>query len=276
MPELPEVETVRRTLEPVLEGRTVTAVEVRRRDLRRRLVPDFESRLTGRRIVGIGRRAKYLLARLDDRRSWIVHLGMSGRLLHRPAPREESVADAHAHLHVSVRLDDGSAVEFHDPRRFGLMLVENAEDCDLLRGVGPEPLDADGFDSRYLTALKRRTRRTVKDVLMDQRVVAGIGNIYVNEILFAAGVRPGRRMHRVTSSECDRLVEAVRTVLAEAIAHRGTSMSDFLDGIGRRGGYQWRRRVYDRTGEPCPVCGAAIRHAARGGRSSFFCPRCQR
>jgi formamidopyrimidine-DNA glycosylase len=273
MPELPEVETIRRTIGPLVVGRRVVRVEVRRRDLRNRVAPGFESSLLGRTIVEADRRAKYLLLRLDDGLAWIVHLGMSGRLL-RLEPGD--AGGSACHEHVAVTLDDGSSVVFRDPRRFGLMEIADPGATPLLEGVGPEPLDRAAFHGDYLAALRSRTRRTIKDVLMDQAVVAGLGNIYVNEILFLSRVRPSRRMSRVTRAECEAIVLATRAIIEEAIEHRGTSISDFLDGIGRRGAYQWRRRVYDREGEPCPVCGRAIRVRMIGQRSSFYCGGCQR
>ncbi len=272
MPELPEVETVRRTLESLVVGRRVTRVNARRRDLRLPLPPDFESALTGRRITATARRAKYLMLGLDDGRSWLVHLGMSGSFIHLSAGDESTGS----HEHVSVGLDDDSRLVFRDPRRFGLMLVVDTGDCQLLSDIGPEPLDADAFDAGYVGELRSRTKRTVKDVLMDQRVVAGLGNIYVNEILFRARVRPMRRMSRLTKAECAAIVDATRAVIAEAIEHRGSSISDYLDGRGRRGSYQERRRGYDRAEEPCPDCTAPIRMRVVGQRSSFYCPVCQR
>jgi formamidopyrimidine-DNA glycosylase len=273
VPELPEIETILRSLGPLVAGRTVESVDVRRPTLRRTLGRGFAASLVGRTVVGARRRAKYLIFDLDDGRSWIVHFGMSGRMLHfvRGAERREE-----PHDHVVVVLDDGSTLVFNDPRRFGLMAVETAEGCTLLASIGPEPLDAQAFDASYLAGLRSRTRRTVKDVLMDQRVVAGLGNIYVNELLFVAGIRPRRRLARMTFAECAHVVDAARTILAEAIEHRGSSISDFLDGVGRRGAYQWRRRVYDRAGEPCVRCKAAIKSTVVGQRSSFYCPRCQR
>jgi formamidopyrimidine-DNA glycosylase len=273
MPELPEVETIRRTLEPLVVGRTIASVEARRRDLRLPLAPSFEAALTGRRIVGAARRAKYLMLPLDDERVWLVHLGMSGRFLRLAADHTETAAP---HEHVVVGMDDGARLVFRDPRRFGLMLVVDAENCRLLEGLGPEPLDTERFNGAYLSAQRARTSRTVKDVLMDQRVVAGLGNIYVNEILFLARIRPTRRMHRVSRDECDTLADATRTIVSEAIEHRGTSISDFLDGVGRPGSYQWRRRVYDRKNEACPRCATAICVCVVGQRSSFYCPTCQR
>ena len=273
MPELPEVETVRRSLDPLVRGRRVCDVEVRCAALRRPLPPDFGARLEGSRLIATSRRAKYLLLGLDSGQSWIVHLGMSGRLLHQPNRDRYSPA---THDHVIARLDDGAALVFNDPRRFGLMVLDDAERSPLLADIGPEPLDRTSFHRDYLAAQKRRTRRTIKDVLMDQHVVAGLGNIYVNEILFLAGVRPRRRMPRVTTAECERIVDATRSVISEAIEHRGSSISDFLDGIGRRGGYQWRRRVYDRADEPCAECSTPIKCIVVGQRSSFYCASCQR
>jgi formamidopyrimidine-DNA glycosylase len=272
MPELPEVETILRTLGPLVTGRTVRSVDVRCRSLRRTLGAGFADALVGRTVVGGRRRAKYQLFDLDDGQSWIVHLGMSGRLLHFAADAERR---DETHDHVLVGLDDHALLVFNDPRRFGLMAVEAAAGSTLLEAIGPEPLDA-AFDASYLAALRGRTRRTIKDVLMDQRVVAGLGNIYVNELLFVAGIRPRRRLERMTAAECARVVDATREILADAIEHRGSSISDFLDGIGRRGGYQWRRRVYDRAGEPCARCATPIKTVVVGQRSSFYCPRCQR
>ena len=272
MPELPEIETIRRSLEPLVVGRRIAGVTVRRRDLRVRLAPDFEEMLAGRRIEDVDRRAKYLLLGLDDGRTWLVHLGMSGRFLR--LARDD--ASTSRHEHAVVDLDDGARLVLRDPRRFGLMLIVDRDTCSLLADIGPEPIGDRAFDEEYLASYRRRTSRTVKDVLMDQHVVAGLGNIYVNEILFVAGIRPTRRMDRVSRRECAAIAAATRTVITEAIEHRGTSFSDFLDGIGRRGGYQWRRRVYDRAREPCPTCGVPIRTRVVGQRSSFYCPTCQR
>ncbi len=272
MPELPEIETIRSSLEPLVLGRRIERVEVRRADLRFRLPSDFAARLEGRVIRRARRRAKYLIFDLDDELSWLLHMGMSGRLLHTSEPARYV---AGKHDHVLVSLSGGSALVFNDPRRFGLMAVENAAGSGLLAGIGPEPLDAGAFNGAYLAGLRRRTKRTLKDLLMDQRVVAGLGNIYTNEILFAAGLRPRRRLARLSAADCERLAGAVRTVLGEAIEHRGSSIADFLDGVGRRGGYQWRRRVYDRENEPCPSCSTPIKAVVVGQRSSFYCPRCQ-
>ena len=272
MPELPEVETIRRTLEPLVVGRRIVDLEVRCAALRWPLAADLRERLRGRIVVSLDRRAKYLLARLEGGSVWLIHFGMSGRLIH----TRGAAAHPQKHDHVIVTLSDGGCLTFNDPRRFGFMRLEDGDDPRSFEGLGPEALDAGAFDVEHLFGAARKTRRAIKDVLMDQRVVAGLGNIYVNEALYLAAVRPGRAARRLTRAECGRVVAAVRSVLAEAIEHRGSTVSDFLDGIGRRGGYQWRRRVYDRRGEPCPACETPIKSVVIGQRSSFYCPRCQR
>ncbi len=272
MPELPEVETIARSLRPHLVGRAPAAVEIRNRNLRRPLPRCFSDSLVGRVISQVRRRGKYLLIEFETPPAWIVHLGMSGRLVyHRFAPQRPA-----RHDHVEVRLGGGGSLVYSDPRRFGLMTLGDPDDCDLLAGLGPEPFDRDAFGGEYLFERSRRCRRAVKDVLMDQHVVAGIGNIYSNEILFAGGLRPRRAAARLSRRDCDVVVEATRRVLREAIEHRGSSISDFLDGIGRRGGYQWRRRVYDRAGEACVRCSTTIKRVTVGQRSAFYCPACQR
>jgi len=271
VPELPEVETIRVSLDPVVVGRTVERVEIREPRLRIPLDARFRAAVTGRRIVSTSRRGKYLLLHLDDGRAWFFHMGMSGRLRFHGG----SFA-AGTHDHVLAYFREGGALVFHDPRRFGLCVVDHATDSKLLAGMGPEPLDRAGFHEAYFAGFRRRTRRSVKDVLMDQRVVAGLGNIYVNEILFRAGVRPRRGMARTSIDDCARIVAATREVITDAIEHRGSTISDFLDGIGYRGGYQFRHCVYDRGGQPCVSCRAPIKAIVVGQRSSFYCPGCQR
>jgi len=271
MPELPEVETIRVSLDPVVVGRTIEEVELHTPMLRRPLGRELRDALVGRRITGTSRRGKYLMLPLDDGRTWFFHMGMSGRLRFDQA--EETRVK---HDHLIARFREGGLLVFHDPRRFGLSVVEDAAVSRLLADMGPEPLDTENFTPEYFSALRSQTRRTLKDVLMDQRVVAGLGNIYVNEILFRAGLRPRRSMKRVSAADAARIVEATRVVIADAIEHRGSTISDFLDGIGRRGGYQWRHCVYDREGQPCPTCGTAIKAIVVGQRSSFYCPRCQK
>ncbi len=271
MPELPEVETIRTSLDPVVVGRTVARVELRTARLRHALDESLAAALVGRRITETSRRGKYLLFGLDDGLAWFFHMGMSGRLHFSDETRAGGLHD-----HVLAHFREGGTLVFHDPRRFGLCRVEDPGASKLLSQMGPEPLDAAAFHADYLSEHRRRTVRTIKDVLMDQRVVAGLGNIYVNEILFRAGVRPRRRMSKVTIDECARIVDATRIVIRDAIEHRGSTISDFLDGIGRRGGYQGSHCVYDREGKPCFVCGAPIKAVVVGQRSSFYCPVCQR
>jgi formamidopyrimidine-DNA glycosylase len=227
-------------------------------------------RLRGRRIHGVGRRAKYLLVDVGEGLTWLVHLGMSGRVLVCAAG-----APVAEHEHVRVELEGGRAIAYHDPRRFGLMHVGRAADFAELAGLGPEPLDG-AFDGRRLREQLGGTRRAVKAALLDQRVVAGIGNIYANEILFQAGVRPTRRCHRLRREEIDRIARATREVLATAVERRGTTFSDYFDSDGTPGTFQDVLAVFDREGEPCPRCATPIRRRPHGGRSNFYCPRCQR
>jgi formamidopyrimidine-DNA glycosylase len=197
---------------------------------------------------------------------------MSGRLRFSEGAGEPRVL----HDHVVAYFREGGALVFHDPRRFGLCVVDDPQTSKLVASMGPEPLDESAYHHEYLSSWRRATARTVKDVLMDQRVVAGLGNIYVNEILFRARVRPRRRMPKTSIDECARIVEATRTVIEEAIEQGGSTISDFLDGIGRRGGYQGSHLVYDREGKACFVCGTPIKAVVVGQRSSFYCPACQK
>jgi formamidopyrimidine-DNA glycosylase len=270
MPELPEVETVRRGLAAAVSGRRIAAVDVHDRRLRKPLARDFAARLVGRRIDRVRRRAKYLLLDLDDGATWLVHLGMTGTMA--VVPGDEV---PRTHTHVVVGLDDGRTIRFHDPRRFGLMRVGNADRLTELAALGPEPLEPE-FSADFLHATARRQRRSVKSLLMDQQVVAGLGNIYVNEILFGAGVRPSRRTSRVTRADAQRIVAETGRVLREAITLRGSSISDYRDERGEPGAFQHTFRVYERDGQPCARCDGVIRRRVIVGRSSYFCPRCQR
>jgi formamidopyrimidine-DNA glycosylase len=269
MPELPEVETVVRSLGPELVGRRVVGVTVRERRLRGEIAPQFGARLTGRRIDAMARRGKYLLATLDDGRVWLVHLGMTGRLT-----IDAVGGGARPHDHVVVQLDDGRLVTYNDPRRFGRMAVLDAASAARETGAGLEPLDG-SFTAAALFALTRRRRTSIKALLMDQRRIAGLGNIYVNEILFHAGVRPRRRAAGLRRVDCGRIVDATRAVLAEAIRLGGSSISDYRDGFGREGRFQRELAVYDRAGAPCRACATPIRARVVVGRSTFYCPRCQ-
>ncbi len=280
MPELPEVETVRRGLAPVLEGRRLLRVEARRPDLRVPLPEDFARRLEGRRIERLGRRAKYLLVHLDDGTVLIVHLGMSGRLyvVEREAPPPGP------HDHVVFEAEGGVCVRFNDVRRFGLMTLTTEIELDrhpLLAGLGPEPLD-DGVDAVRLARALEGKSSPIKAALLDQRVVAGLGNIYACEILFRAGLSPRRRAGTVRRRRAERLTEACRSVLSEAIAAGGSSLRDYVQPSGELGYFQHSWAVYGREGRPCPGCDCeiartgGIRRIVQSGRSTFYCPRRQR
>jgi formamidopyrimidine-DNA glycosylase len=271
VPELPEIETIVRGLAPELCGRRIEGVTVRDTRLRVPLAPGFAASLTGRRIVGMERHGKFILAPLDDGRLWLTHLGMSGRLtLGLPGGGEMR------HDHVVIRFDDGRILTYNDPRRFGRLAVIASDAQAAQTAPGIDALSA-GVTAAFLHASSRRHRRTtVKSLLMDQREIAGLGNIYVSEILYQAGVRPRRRAGRLTRAECARVAEATRAVLVRAIAHGGSSISDYRDGFARFGSYQEEHQVYDRAGEPCARCGTAVRACVVAGRSSFYCPGCQR
>ncbi len=276
MPELPEVETIRRGLALKLEGRTLARVEQRRPDLRIPFPPGFAERLTGRRVVRMGRRAKYLLGHLDDGTVLICHLGMSGRLTLAAAP----APPPGAHDHVILETDDGVVVTFHDHRRFGLMTLcaeEELASHPLLADLGPEPLGND-FNGPALSAALTGRRTPIKAALLDQRVVAGLGNIYVCEALFRAGVSPRRLARSVAGVRAERLAAAVREVLLEAIDAGGSSLRDYVRTDGELGYFQHRFAVYGREGERCPgcACRGAIARIVQSGRSTFYCPARQR
>ena len=245
-------------------------VVVREARLRVPVEPAYATRLIGRVLGTMGRIGKYLVTPLDDGRLWLVHLGMSGRL---------TLAGPHrlplTHDHVIARLEDGRTLTYHDPRRFGRLSVLAPAELPGVIGPGRDALDP-GLDSGWLFARSRGRRTTVKALLMDQHAIAGVGNIYASELLFRAGVRPRRRAARLTRTECTRIVLAMRAVLEEAIAHGGSSISDYRDGFDRVGSFQETHAVYARAGESCRACGATIRGVVSGGRSTFFCPACQR
>ncbi len=281
MPELPEVETIRRGLAIALEGRRLARVVQRRPDLRLPLPRGFARRLTGRRVVGVGRRGKFLLLRLDDGATLLCHLGMTGRMIVAPAAAAPPAA---AHDHVLIETDDGTLVRFNDARRFGLMDLVPAGRLDshpMLAGLGPEPLDG-GFTGPRLAAALAGRRTPVKAALLDQRVVAGLGNIYASEALFRAGLSPRRIAATVQGRRAERLVEAIRRVLDEAIAAGGSSLRDYVRTDGELGYFQHRWAVYERQGLPCPGClcdvarTGGIRRIVQSGRSTFYCPLRQR
>lgn len=276
MPELPEVETTARILAPELLARTVVAVHaIDYPPLVAPLSPEeFARRLVGRRITALGRRAKFLLLHLDDGAVLAVHLRMSGRLY--LCPRE---SPAEHHTHAVLELDDGRALRFRDPRKFGRMrLLSPEEHAALDRRLGPEPLSPHWDAAALLAQLRGRPRARLKALLLDQHFLAGLGNIYSDEALFRAGLHPARPAGSLSPNEIEQLHRAIRSVLAEAIAANGTTLSDgiYLFGPGEAGRFAERLQVYGRAGEPCPRCGAPIVRKILAGRSSHFCPSCQR
>ena len=273
MPELPEVETVVRGLRPHLVGRSFSRVEQRRADLREKLPANFVRRLQGRRVEAVERRAKYVLAHLDDGNMLVIHLGMTGQLV--LGDRPNSVG---THEHVAFTLDDGRCLRFTDPRRFGLMDIIPLRELGThkrFRGIGPEPLDAD-FTVAVLENAFRGRRTPIKAALLDQRNVAGIGNIYSCEALHLAGISPRRRAGTVLRDRAARLVTAIKDVLDKAIAAGGSSARDYVQANGEQGWFQAQWSVYDREGQPCPACRGPIRRIVQSGRSTFYCPKCQR
>jgi len=272
MPELPEVETLRRSLVPLLVGRRLVGVKVRETRLREPVDCDRLTACCPAGIKAVGRRAKYLLLHLSGDRTLIYHLGMSGRLV-----VERGAAAWRRHDHVRLLLDDGSSLTFHDPRRFGRLVVTTTSllaDHPLLAHLGPEPLGPD-LTAGELARVATGRRQAVKPFLMDGRVVVGIGNIYACESLFAAHIHPTARAGRIRPVRWQRLVAAIREVLTASIAAGGTTLRDFADGEGRGGLYQLRARVYGRAGEPCGRCGRSIRRIVQSGRATFYCPGCQ-
>jgi formamidopyrimidine-DNA glycosylase len=292
MPELPEVETVRRGLQHAMEGERFLKVEVRRGDLRWPLPKDFAQRLKGRTVTGIGRRAKYLLADLSSGDVLLMHLGMSGsfrvfRKKVRPLGRYHHAREKDvAHDHIVFSMSSGATVTFNDPRRFGSMkLVPRAklDDEPLLHGLGPEPL-GNAFDAAMLARACQGKKTSLKAALLDQRIVAGLGNIYVCEALFRAHLSPKRMASTIAGrngepdQRAERLVESIKAVLNEAIEAGGSSLRDHRLTDGDLGMFQHRFRVYDREGEPCPTpgCGGAVKRIVQNGRSTFYCPACQK
>ncbi len=281
MPELPEVETVRRGLIPYLEGHVIARAEIRRADLRWPLPPELRQVLIGARVTALRRRSKYLLADLDRGPTVLWHLGMSGRLLIEGAAtagyhRDPSILPRHDHIVLTT--DTGTRITFNDARRFGMVdLIAPEADHPLLSHLGPEPLE-EGFDGAYLAARFAGRKAPVKSMLLDQRIVAGLGNIYVSESLHRAGIDPRRAAGRIGAARLDALAGHIRDVLAEAISAGGSSLRDHRQATGELGYFQHSFRVYDREGAPCPTpgCAGAIRRIVQSGRSSFYCATCQR
>jgi formamidopyrimidine-DNA glycosylase len=283
MPELPEVETVRRGLLPAMEGGVIARAEVNRPDLRWPFPEAMAERLTGQRVLGLRRRSKYILADLGSSETLLIHLGMSGRMLVSGDPLGQFHHDHPApqkHDHVVLHMASGARVTFNDPRRFGAMdLLPTAGEAQhrLLAGIGPEPL-GNGFSETYLVAALKDRRTPIKAALLDQRIVAGLGNIYVCEALYRAGIHPARRANRISASRLAALVPIIRQVLTEAIAAGGSSLKDFRQADGDLGYFQHSFDVYGREGAPCrtPGCDHLIRRIVQSGRSSFYCGQCQR
>jgi formamidopyrimidine-DNA glycosylase len=288
MPELPEVETVRRGLAPAMEGRRFVGVEVRRSDLRWPLPRGFAQRLRGKIVEGLGRRAKYLLADLSSGDVLLMHLGMSGSFRvgndSKPGNYHHQRSNSRTHDHVVFHMSNGATVTFNDPRRFGSMkLVSRAklEQEPLLRALGPEPLGNE-FDAAMLAKACAGKRTSLKAALSDQRVVAGLGNIYVCEALFRARLSPLRSAstiadrHGKPNERAERLVNAIKAVLLDAIEAGGSSLRDHRRADGSLGDFQHNFRVYDREGQPCPSCKGKIRRIVQLARSTFYCPSCQR
>lgn len=281
MPELPEVETVRRGLLPYLEGRRIRRVTLRRDSLRQPIPPDFVQAVSGSRVERLERRAKYLLLHLSNGRVVIAHLGMSGRMTV-IAPGAEPPPLA-THDHVVFETEDGAEIRFNDARRFGLLLLDAEETLaqhPLLAGIGPEPL-GEAFDGSALFAQLQRRKSPVKAILLDQTVVAGIGNIYACEALFAAGIDPQAPGPTLDRAAADRLAAAVRAVLDRAIAAGGSSLRDYVQASGELGYFQHQWAVYGREGQACPGCTCdlavtgGIARIVQSGRSTFYCPRRQ-
>jgi formamidopyrimidine-DNA glycosylase len=288
MPELPEVETVRRGLAPVMEGERFAKVEVRRGDLRWPLPKGFAQKLNGKTVQGLGRRAKYLLADLSSGDVLLMHLGMSGSFRVGKASAPGTYYHEHSksttHDHVVFHMSNGATVTFNDPRRFGSMkLVSRAklEDEPLLRSLGPEPLGND-FDAAMLAKACAGKKASLKAALSDQRVVAGLGNIYVCEALFRARLSPKRIASTIAdrngtpNERAEKFVDAIKAVLKDAIEAGGSSLRDHRRADGSLGDFQHNFQVYDREGKPCTSCKGKIKRIVQGGRSTFYCPSCQK
>jgi formamidopyrimidine-DNA glycosylase len=285
LPELPEVDTVRRGLAPALVGARIAKAQTRRADVRFPFPARFAARLKGRRVEALTRRAKYLLAELDDGQAWVTHLGMTGRwsiagARKQPGDFYYSEPPDARHTHVVVALEGGVVLEFNDPRRFGYMDLIASEALDThawFKGLGPEPL-GNAFHAAHLAAAFEAKKTSIKAALMDQRVVAGLGNIYVCEALYRAGISPRRAAGRVSAARLEVLAREVRGVLEEAILAGGSTLSDYAQVNGAAGAFQQRFAVYDREGARCisKTCGGTIARLVQSGRSSFYCSRCQR
>ena len=283
MPELPEVETVLRGLAPVLEGRTIVKAKVNRPDLRWPFPENMAGRISGQKISKLWRRSKYILADLSSGESLLVHLGMSGRILISGDPLGTFVHDhpaAQKHDHVVFDIDNGARVTYNDPRRFGamdLLSTDGADHHPLLRDIGPEPL-SNAFNETYLIERLKGKKSAIKSVLLDQKIVAGLGNIYVCEALYRAGISPKRLAGKTAQKRLAALVPIIRQVLDEAINAGGSSLRDFRQADGELGYFQHSFNVYGREGLPCVTdgCDHVVQRIVQSGRSSFYCKNCQK
>lgn len=283
MPELPEVETVRRGLAPAMEGQVIVQADINRPNLRWPFPEGMKERLEGARVTGLRRRSKYILADLDSDETLLIHLGMSGRMTvsghtvgdffhDHPLPQK--------HDHVVLHMENGARITFNDARRFGAMDMMPTTECEthwLMKDIGPEPLSND-FHEDYLVKRLNGKNTPIKTALLDQRIVAGLGNIYVCEVLFRAGIHPATKAGKLSKARVASLLPIIRDVLTEAIAAGGSSLKDYRQADGELGYFQHGFQVYDREGKTCanPACETEISRIVQSGRSSFFCPQCQR
>lgn len=271
MPELPEVETTRRGVEPHVVGRRIVRLAVHEPRLRWPVDPHIATAVAGQRILRAGRRAKYLLLELESGATLLWHLGMSGslRVLPQSTPRL-------AHDHLDLQLDSQQLLRFNDPRRFGSLLYTEDDPAlhPLLRNLAPEPLEPQ-FNAEYLWLTTRGRRVAIKQLIMDSHAVVGVGNIYASEALFRARVRPRRQARNLKRAECDKLTKSIKAVLAMAVKVGGTTLRDYVGADGSPGYFRQKLFVYERAGKPCRVCGTTIRRFNQGQRSTYYCPSCQ-
>ena len=287
MPELPEVETVRKGLEPYMTGHMITQADIRREGLRWPFPDNMATRLIGKRVERLRRRSKYILCDLDSGETLLIHLGMSGRMIiSAPDKAKDMVGDFHQlhpalekHDHVVIDMDNGARITFNDARRFGamdLLETKTAEQHKLLASIGPEPL-GNNFDESYFVATLKGKNTPIKSALLDQRIVAGLGNIYVCEALWRTGISPLSKAGKLSKARAASLVPAIRAVLNDAIAAGGSSLKDYRQADGELGYFQHSFAAYGRENEPCktPDCIGLIKRVVQSGRSSFYCPKCQ-
>jgi formamidopyrimidine-DNA glycosylase len=272
MPELPEVETIKSGLAPLIEGAVIANVICNRKDLRYPLPDKFAARLKGRKIEKLSRRSKYLLLGLDNGKTLVVHLGMSGKLLH-----HKKSAPAAKHDHIIVELKDGSVLVFNDPRRFGMMDIVNTANMSehkIFSHLGPEPLTAE-FDGKYLADALKGRKTPIKLAIMAAEIVVGVGNIYASESLFRAHIMPTRSAGSLSCKQYEALAEAIKQVLEDAIKAGGSTLKDYVTSSGDSGYFQHSFRVYGRDGQPCVECHALIAKKTMSGRSTYYCSACQ-